>query len=204
MTDSGTRDVLAAAIRKGEIVRIVYLGGTRPGSIRDVRPLWLASDFLRATDVAVGEDKTFVLAKIRLADGATVTALADAPKTVAEAIAPKVSALQGMGWHVDLTRDAARLRTYFKNGKPQKTDRVSLTFNEYTGIGVVDIDESGNGVLREESWKSRAPYHVSSRNGLSRSYGNIWKATALFLEEAIRLAPREADQGIKKDEEDRV
>ena len=157
------RHTITVAIEQGNLVRIIYHGGSRPGSIRDVRPLWLTPEALRATDVAEGIDKTFLLAKLELSNpGASVTVLGDDPKSVEEAIAPNIQELQALGWHVELTRDAARLHAYFKNGKPRKGCAVSLDFSEYTGVGVVDIDDVGNPVQYEETWKSRAPYHVFS------------------------------------------
>ncbi len=68
------RKALTVAIEKGTTVRIVYHGGSRPGSTRDIRPLSLAPDTLRATDTAEGIDKTFRLERIEIAaEGAAVT-----------------------------------------------------------------------------------------------------------------------------------
>jgi hypothetical protein len=185
------RDLLTGAIEKGDTVRVVYHGGSRPGSIRDVRPLWLTADSLRAHDIAAGIDKTFILSKIEIADSVLPLTPPSDPETVEAAIAPKLAELQALGWHVTLTRDVVRLHAYFKNGKPRKTYSMSLDFSAYTAVGVVDLDDRGEPVEYEERWKSRAPYHVSGLNLPTRSFGNIWKATALFLDEARNRAPRQ-------------
>lgn len=71
---------LASAIEKSALVRIVYHGGSRPGSIRDVHPLSLTSDSLLATDIAEGIDKTFRLERLEIApEGAPVTPRAKIP-----------------------------------------------------------------------------------------------------------------------------
>jgi hypothetical protein len=66
-TDASLLGALALALPKGEAVRIVYHGGSRPGSIRDVRPIELTSEMLRALDVAEGVEKTFRLDRMELA-----------------------------------------------------------------------------------------------------------------------------------------
>ena len=175
--------LLAAAIDTGEIIRIVYHGGSRPGSVREVRPVAVMADELRARDIVAGIDKTFLLAKIEITE-APVTAAGVGAQSVAEAIAPRVPELQALGWHVELTTNLATLHAFTKNGKPRKSAQVSLWFEEYTGIFVVDENADGNPVEREERWKSRAPYHVSSIRLATRSFANLLKAAAVFLEEA--------------------
>ncbi len=181
------QQLLAAAVETGEVIRIVYRGGTRPGAVRDVVPLAVTAEELRARDVAAGMDKTFLLAKLALS-AAPVTP-AGSPQTVEEAIASRLAEMQALGWHVESARDRVTLHEFFKNGKPRKGWSVSLWFDEFTGIIVVGEDgedADGNPIAREEQWKSRAPYHVSSLSLPTRSFANLWKATAFFLEKARR------------------
>jgi hypothetical protein len=179
---------LAAAIETGEVIRIVYHGGSRPGAIRDVIPRALTADELRARDVTAGIDKTFLLAKIDITD-APVTA-AGGPQSIEAAIGPRIPDLQALGWHVVLTPTMATLHAPLKNGKPRTAASVSLWFEQYTGIIVVDQDADGKAVEQEERWTSKAPYHVSSTRLHTRSLATCWKAAALFLEEARKVSTR--------------
>jgi hypothetical protein len=197
--DSAMRARLTTAADEGEILRIIYLGGSQPGSSRDVVPIAISGDLLRAHDVTARMDKQFRLSKIEIVDE-QVTAPAYDPRlastsaedgrTIEDLFAPMVAELQTLGWRVALTRDAVTLHGYLKNGKPRKAAHVSLTFSEYTGVRVIDVDDDGKPVEREERWKSRSPYHVSSLVLPTRSFAHLRKAGALFLDEARERAPK--------------
>jgi hypothetical protein len=197
--DSALRARLDAAAESGEILRIIYRGGSQPGSARDVCPIAISGELLRARDIAAGADKQFHLSQIELVDEhGTAPAYdphfvhppATADPSIGDHFAPMVAELQALGWHVALTRDAVTLHRYLKNGKPRKAAHVSLTFSEYTGIGVIDLDDDGKPVEREERWKSRSPYHVWSLDLPTRSFAHLLKAVALFLDEAHTRAPQ--------------
>jgi hypothetical protein len=188
------RERLAVAIKTGEVIRIVYEGGSRPGAIRDVIPRGVTVDELRAHDVTAGIDKTFLLAKIDLTDAPVTTA--GGPHSIEAAIGPRILELQALGWHVVLTPTMATLHAPLKNGRPRTAASISLWFEEYKGIIVVDQDANGKPVEQEERWKSRAPYHVSSTRLHTRSFATLWKPVALFLEEARKVSTR-AKEGSK-------
>ena len=61
------RTRLIAAATTGEIVTVVYHWGSQPGSVRNVVPIALSDEEVRAHDVAAGADKTFKLAHLELA-----------------------------------------------------------------------------------------------------------------------------------------
>jgi len=197
--DSALRARLTTAAEAGEVLRIIYRGGTQPGSARDVCPIEISGELLRAHDVAAGADKQFRLSNIEIVDEKVAAPAYDphlAPppaedgRTIEELVAPMVADLQTLGWHIALTRDAVTLHGYFKNGKPRKGWDVYFMFSEYTGIGVVDVDDEGTSVVREETWKSKRPYHVSSIKLPTRSFANLSNAGALFLDEARKRAPK--------------
>jgi hypothetical protein len=198
------QQLLAAAIGTGEVIRIVYHGGSRPGSVRDVRPLSVTPEALRAQDIASGLDRTFLLEKIEITD-APVTAPGRGPQTIEEAIGPKIPELQALGWHLEQTPAMITVHKSFKIGrKPRKKVHVSIWFEEYTGIIVVGEDgddADGDPIAREETWKSRAPYHVSSDSLRTRSFANLWKAAALFIDEARTASARLDAERKPQDEE---
>lgn len=218
MSDAdAVRERFQAAIKAGQVVRIVYHGGSRPGGARDVRPLWLTADSVRATDIAAATDKTFLLTKVEIADSDTpVMAPADDPQTVEEAVAPHVDELRALGWHVQMARDAARLHDYFKNGKLRKAPTVvlsfyesppvdddvemtmrmempsmGLSFDEDAGTVTIEIGEPEvhHEVRQIPKRRSPRPYSVSGPTAETRSFGSLWKATAIFLDQARKHAP---------------
>src|SRR4051812_48585883 len=104
----GLKDRLAACAATGEVVWIIYHGGSQPGTIREVKPLHVAADEMQALDVGTGVAKTFVLSKVELAAGTAAApsydpnaaSLARDSQTIREALSPKVADLEAIGWVV--------------------------------------------------------------------------------------------------------
>ena len=214
--DSALRSRLTAAAESGEILRIIYRGGSQPGSARDVCPISISGDLLRAHDVAAGADKQFRLSNIEIVDE-QVTAPAYDPhfvstpvedgRTIEDVFAPMVAELQALGWHVQLSQHELTLHQYFKNGKPRKRAEVQIMRVEPSPAGnegddagddtslVISISLAGVAVREEEAPKRASrpyrPYFVSSASmPPSRQFGHLARAAELFLSEARALAPR--------------
>ncbi len=64
MDQRAKADRFEEAIETGEILRVRYDGGTQPGSIRDIRPLSVSGEKLRAYDETSARPKLFYLEKI--------------------------------------------------------------------------------------------------------------------------------------------
>jgi len=189
------RHMLVEAANTGEVIRIIYHGGSQPGTVREIGPISVSASEVRAHDLASGIAKTFKLAKIELAD---LTAKAPeydpaaAPQVedacaIKQAFAGKIPDLEALGWHIQLSDDAVSVHRSFKNGKPRKIPDVRLSYDEFNVDLVYDLDAEG---MVEEKRKSSRPYRVESRNfGSARSFGRLSKASELFLDEARSLAP---------------
>lgn len=186
---------LLAAATTGEIVRIVYHAGSQPGTVREIAPIAVTDEDVRARDLAAGIDKTFKLAYVELAGPQAIARAYDptAPPTVEDvqtvraALAPHVSALQAMGWHVELTLNRISLHRFFKNGKPRKGYDVTMGFDEFT----VDSFDDGDGRgLQTVTRPSHRPYNVSSTALPTRTFVRLAGTLPVFLEEARKLAPR--------------
>ncbi len=190
INDLRTRLIDAAAA--GEIIRVVYHRGSQPGTVREIAPLDVSDDEVRARDVAAGIDKTFRLEHIQLADPDTRAPAYDPTphedgRTLGNALEPYIAELQGLGWHVELADTSISVHRFFKNGKRRKGADVAILFNEFT----IDAWDDGSG-LQEEAVKSTRPYYVSSPSSdRARTFARLAPAFALFLEEARRLAPRQ-------------
>ena len=215
MRDDALGARLTAAANSGEIVRIVYHGGSQSGASREIRPVAVMGDVLRAYDVVSGIEKHFRLSKIELAGDAHVTAptydaLASSPgedqRTILDFFAPRVAGLEALGWHVVLLRDALYLHRRFKNGRPRKTPEVEMVRDDPPEENasateeavILTISLEGSTITREVRERSPAPpspwraYGVRAESlPAARRFSGLSRAAALVLEQARLRAPNQ-------------
>lgn len=60
---------LRESVGTGEIIRIIYDGGSQPGTAREIIPLSIAGEMLWAVSPGKSKRKSFALEKIRFCDG---------------------------------------------------------------------------------------------------------------------------------------
>lgn len=190
------RERLRQAVDDSEVVRVVYHGGSQPGSVREISPVHVGTSELAARD-STGTMKTFKIARIELAEEATaapeyVPRSSDDPPlpTIAEALEGKRASLGKLGWHVVITEEQASLRDYFKNGKPKKTADVTLSRRE---VWVKEVRDRETGAVQEWIRKSVLPYRVESRLAPGWAFDESDEAATVFLDEARSLAPASGD-----------
>ena len=188
--DPRARLLLAAAA--GEIVRIVYHRGSQPGTVREIVPLAITAEEVRARDVAAGIEKSFKLAYLEMTGPETTAPAYDPAEPVEDggtlqaALDPHLTELRALGWHVEAAETTVSVHRYFKNGKPRRGPDVAILFNEFS----IDAWDDGQG-CREEAVRSTRPYYVSSPTfEKARTFARLSLAVALFLKEARNLAPR--------------
>jgi hypothetical protein len=193
MTDS-VRDLLAEAAHAGRPISIVYHGGSQPGAARVITPLSLTDTEVIARDDAAGIRKTFLLHKIEIPASTELLPQYDPlrqaqpDETLGQFFAARVSELQALGWHVELSEDCLSLGRYFRNGKPRKSSDVSLSYNKWTVTVFDDFDGRG---LQEEKQESKRPYCLRSTRAQSRTFTRILAAADAFWQEAKALAPQQ-------------
>jgi hypothetical protein len=182
---------LVAAAAAGEIIRVIYLRGSQPGAMREIVPLVLSADEVRARDVLAGIDKNFKLAYLELAGAETTARSHDLAGTIENgqtlqaAFDPYVTELRGLGWHVESTATIVSVHRSFKNGKVRKGAEVAIMFREFS----IDAWDGGED-WREPAVKSARPYYVSSPTfERARVFARLSQALPVFLEEARKLAP---------------
>jgi hypothetical protein len=193
MPQDDLRARLLAAATSGEIVSIVYHRGSQPGTVREIVPLAVSDDEVRARDIAAGIDKSFKLAQLELATPGGTTrrydpavASLDESLSIGSTLASHVPALQAMGWHVEVTDTCVSVHGFFKNGKPRKGADVMLMFNEWS------VEPLDDGVWQEPGVKSSRPFYLSSPSfERARTFARLSVAVPMFLEEARKLAPKE-------------
>jgi predicted DNA-binding transcriptional regulator YafY len=201
MTQS-LREMLAEAANSGEAIRIVYHGGSQPGTVREISPVSVTDNEVSARDLATGIVKTFKLAKIAIPspdasapayDPTLLPPVEDVP-SIAAALRDKIPALEALGWHVQVTENRIALHRVLENGKPRKTPTVTLECQEFDVDLVIKMSLSGVSERQEER-KSRRPYHLDTEDLVSTGpFSKLATAVDEFLREAQERAPGHKDR----------
>ena len=187
------RQRLQQAIGTGELVRIVYYGGSRPGTFRDVAPIEITGEHVLAFCETTNSQKTFRLDKIDLRAAGPVDNRAaqtltsrSAPlfETVAEIHSCYRHALEAVGWHVEFleVETGAFLHLYerFKNGKLRKSPTITLNYQHTT----YDVAVTQDGDFEHINVRPRVrPWGVVGKDGNS-NWANVAKAVDAFLVKA--------------------
>lgn len=186
---------LREAIEAGEVLKVVYNGGSQPGAMREMAPISIKNGKVRARCFTSNAVKSFVIEKITiLQEGNNISAVEWNPdaeqvqryESINDLSEKEMDALLALGWHVEFDDNRLSLHRRFKNGKPMKGADVSIDYEEFTYDLVVGLD----GELHEENRRKRQrPWSVRGKNQDTRSYGSLDKAAGLFLEWAESLAP---------------
>lgn len=179
------RDKLLEAIDSGEIVRAIYHGGSQPGLHRDLGPISIVGDKLRARCYQSKAVKTFSLKKIELPEnkGGTEGEWSATNNTTAryesieDVYREHVDQLCNMGWHVQHELNALSLHRLFKNGSPKKTPEISLNFEEFSTELVFNEDFEEI----EVTTKRVRPWVVRAKGKDTSSYGKLSKAVETFM-----------------------
>ena len=172
----GVEELLREAAETGEIVTVIYHGGSQPGTKRRLAPITVTAREIRARDIPTGEVKNFLLSKIEVVseDHPAEDYVAGAirrPKfgTLVEALEARVKELQALGWYVQLSETGISVHRYFKNGKPKKGAEA--------------------GILKQDVSSNRPWYVFGPDLASARTFSHLEKAVDLFLEQAYGHAP---------------
>lgn len=129
------RHWLIVAADAGATVRIVYLAGTQPGTVRDVSPLSFTKTQMKACD-ANGMEKTYNLRHVRLAiesapasEYLARTFQESEDRPLGELLQNCASLLRSRGWHVEVEADSIGVYRLWKNGNPKKTPVVFFSYD---------------------------------------------------------------------------
>jgi hypothetical protein len=198
---SRVTEVIRQAIGTGEIIGIRYHGGSQPGVYRQIIPIKIEGNQLRAHCLASGSDKTFRLEHIELQNQLPpsqeniaaswvpppISGVEQRELSIEEILAEHRDALTQCGWLVefDVNDDGKciNLFGFLKNGKQQKSPSLTLEYVEWTG----DLTVMPDGSLEMRNIRKRArPWSVRVRGkgGISVTWGHPDKAVEAFLKAA--------------------
>ncbi len=190
-----TEKRLQEAIKAGEVLKVIYQGGSQPGTLREIAPISIKDGKVSARCFSSNAIKSFVLEKIVIVDGKRQPEAAEwqpavKPTPHYESISALIEEerefLTGLGWYIENDLACLSLHRRFKNGKPLKGSDVSLDYEEYTYDLVVGPD----GELHEENRRKRQrPWTVRGKKKDTKTFGSLDRAAEVFLEWAKLLAP---------------
>lgn len=169
---TGALDVLCDAIGSGEIVTIVYMSGSQPGTKRDVQPRTVTRSHLGAVCLETNERRTFLMEHVRVV----------AP----EADYPRYNAVSGRqsGREMSLTDLLTRNRALIESmGWTVVASEEAITLHAKGHDGAV-LPDVAVGIGRETRANGKASWIVVDARGKRRSRKLLKSAEALFLSAA--------------------
>jgi hypothetical protein len=175
---------LAEAIRDGEVLTVVYDGGSQPGHKRRISPIRLTESMVIARCIASGRVKWYSLDKMEVAEtdnsSPTYDPLLENSQQNTDAIEIALEHYDRIvknGWHIVINETSIGLHDYHKKqGTPLKYPSICLA-------------RAGEGYARP--WSVRGP---TRGNGFT----DPGKAAAAFIEEAEKHFPAGANPKIKE------
>lgn len=169
--------VLEDAISSGEVVSVKYMAGSQPGVVRDISPISIDGDNVRARCLVSNSAKVFKISKMFLSDGvADYKQESDIePLSLADGLSKYENELVDLGWVLKVDDEGAGVYRCFKNGKLRKTPDISIQYHKHR----VELDfESG---LMVEVGLSDRPWYVTRYKSNASSFKILSKAILKFM-----------------------
>jgi len=190
---SETEAILREAIETGEVLTIAYHGGSKPGSKREIAPICIEDDLVRARCYSSGKVKDFRIEQIQVFENDLLISRWN-PEEVGKRIRTyedlsgvledKAGELTSMGWYVTGEEDGIFLFRRFKNGRLLKRPDVSIQYVETIDEGYFDPGMNYHAEIR----KRARPWIISLRQG-GTAFGRLDRAVERFMLEALKHAP---------------
>jgi hypothetical protein len=181
-------ETLRASIRTGEIVTIIYHGGSNPGASREIFPIGImpGDEKLRARCIVDGATKMFKIDKISIVDGDGVIDIAkDISQSklytsIKELYLDVITRFDAETVHIELVDNELSAHKKWKNGKPQKGAVIEIFYREeYTDF----VFNYETGQLDEVTKKHHRPWFVGGKSVVTNSYKDFNKAAYYFIEQ---------------------
>lgn len=190
-----TKEKINEAIASGEIIKIIYHGGSQPGTAREISPIKINGKKVQARCYTSNAVKYFMIEKIELIDIDDHTTPSWQPGKKAEPEYLQISdvmeswkeQLLVWGWIIKNDQDYISLHRQFKNGKIRRGSDLDLVYEKYT-YGYSDIDRDGN--LIDIKKKRFRPWIIRGKGGCNLgNYIYLDTAVKKFLDLAAEMAP---------------
>ena len=170
-------ELLEAAIETEEMIEIVYMGGSQPGTSRTIIPKQIKGDCLKAICTKSHTKKDFKIALITL-PGSNSFSEYDSKlvfktyESIQDLCVSEISLFEQANLHHESTESSIFLYKKYKNGKVHKHPHIFIEYQKYTTSR--SIDEDGNVV---EETIERVKNWVTPKS----SYLHFQKAAESFV-----------------------
>jgi len=184
------------AQKTGELVPIIYHGGSHPGLARLIYPVKVSETDVWGREADGTRAKQYKLHKIEIARGdAVIHNFAAEPETpeaedLAQVLAPYLAEVEAAPWHVERDQGSIALYAFFKNGKRRKLPLLTLRSVEpYPYRTEIDWETGEERQVERQLTGAERPWSVESRRG-SRNFKKLSSAVIRFMEEFHQLCPQ--------------
>jgi len=184
-----TKTQLQEAIETGEILTVIYHGGSQPGKSRQISPMKIKDNIVTAKALPDTRPKSFLISKIEIADSVSTKItysqenaqqFTKEPSSLYEGVKEYIHIFENLGWHIKVSDEEIGLYRLYKNGNQRKTPDVLIGFQEFTYYEEYS-EEKANFVYHKKL--SVRPWHVSSKQlNKNTSYKYLSKAMRTFVE----------------------
>jgi len=183
--------LIQSAIDTKQKINVIYHGGSMSGQPRELGPISIKGNKLRAKCYKTDAFKTFLIERIQIitTDGELTEqkhpSVKPAPIISPEQTLSDVASLitthfKESEWLVDFNENEQSILIYsrFKNGKPKKSPTLALYYEEYRSDLIINEQ---TGELDEVTKKRVKPWIVRSNNKTATSFGYLNTAAEKFL-----------------------
>jgi hypothetical protein len=196
-------EVITQAIKANQEISIVYNGGSRPGQERHVTPLSLNGDNLIVFEFGSYVRKTYKLQKIASIaapdhaviknDNAIQPEISDIPylSSLQEYIEHFKKELVDYGWYLRESESSFSVASYFKNGKPRKSETIIIRYYDPSMQTIFDYQTGEMTTAKKELTGRERPWSVVDYrlNENGRTFGLLKNAFLFFMERARTHVP---------------
>lgn len=180
---------LLSAKENGELIAIIYHGGSHPGKARMIYPIKVTESEVWGREPDAKQAKQFKLEKVEIAaENVVVHDFSghedlQEPATLKDAIYPYLADLESSKLAVNVSETSVSLHSCFKNGKPRKSSELIICYHEpspyrfETNLKTGERYQVDNKITGKER-----PWFVGSTRG-GWHFKNLGSAVARFIEE---------------------
>ncbi len=191
-----TLEKLQEAIESAETLKIKYNGGSHPGSVREIAPISISKDKVRARCYSSGAVKLFFINKIELCTSSEAAsesewnptrAISPRYKSLVDLLEKNMAELSDLGWHVVYGKNSISIHSHTKKGNLKLSSAIDLYYEGYTYDLVMDFDSEKE--VQKNFRERQRPWILRSDKFNTTTYGNLDKAVEEFMKRARSLSP---------------